>query len=42
VDEEGLISGFYLELLDCAGKNCKSESKIDPKILEGLSMQARM
>ncbi|CAD8143948.1 unnamed protein product [Paramecium octaurelia] len=42
VDEEGLIAGFYMEILDCAGKNCKNDVKIDPKILESLSLQARM
>mgnify|MGYP001808012817 CR=1 FL=1 len=38
VDEEGLIAGFYMEILDCAGKNCKNDVKIDSKILENLSM----
>lgn len=22
VDEEGLVAGFYLEMLDCAARNC--------------------
>lgn len=34
VDEEGLIAGFYMEIMDNATKNTRSEQKIDPKILE--------
>lgn len=38
VDEEGLIAGFYMEILDCAIKNSRNDTKIDPKILENLSL----
>lgn len=34
VDEEGLICGFYVEILDCASKNSESDFKVDNKLLE--------
>ncbi|KAM3140416.1 hypothetical protein pb186bvf_007576 [Paramecium bursaria] len=41
VDDEGLVSGLYKEISDCAARNAQVDTKVDINLIESLNQQMR-
>ena len=37
VDDEGLVSGLYKEISDCAARNAEVDTKVDINLIESLN-----